>query len=480
MKFSPFAATAAAAFAIAGNIISTSEAAVYDEREFGPYYPYQPSHYGPAAACVFQPEAQLTLFECITPGTAICRDGWTFGIEGHNEGYVKLWDPKGVDVYAEFPGAKKLCIGERSGDHPYSWYHEETPFLYVLYDHGHSQAWLHCAGVGKEDKDALLKIVNLEDKTYIHDDPIVKFRKGPGYSNALWWVNAWGETYIDYGCEWYFETKKTKHPTEHPTKAPSNRPSDEPSLSPSRSPSDFPSSGPSETPSSSPSDVPSRVPSSSPSDTPSSDPTVSDEPSLAPSASGAPSDVPSRVPSSSPAPSLSTIPSGQPSLSSRPTGTAVPSFVPSNVPSAFPTVSARPSSPSSTCPDHVVVGCAKCGQVLECYIDYPPGPVFNKIAAYVTDDTTPTSGFCQTKGGGQSTCQGTSNDSDNQQQCSGNQGVIAYPGSDIAGKCPNTSSGFKCQGGQGGGGGPAALSNWNTYKINLDEDCNGVEDYVAV
>mmetsp|Transcript_1690 Transcript_1690/g.3707 ORF Transcript_1690/g.3707 Transcript_1690/m.3707 type:complete len:409 (-) Transcript_1690:1930-3156(-) len=323
MKFSPFAATAAAAFAIAGNIISTSEAAVYDEREFGPYYPYQPSHYGPAAACVFQPEAQLTLFECITPGTAICRDGWTFGIEGHNEGYVKLWDPKGVDVYAEFPGAKKLCIGERSGDHPYSWYHEETPFLYVLYDHGHSQAWLHCAGVGKEDKDALLKIVNMDDDEHhiypFNRDPVVKFRKGPGYSNALWWIDAMGKQYQDPGCRWHYDSDKPKPPTLRPTKyhrtkAPhSNKPTKAPH---SRHPTKYPTPAPTPYPSVSlhPSEHPSVGPSAMPSE--------SYEPSAKPSA------IPSALPSQSWRPSTmpSQAPSAGPSVSAPPTPCYCPCF----------------------------------------------------------------------------------------------------------------------------------------------------------
>ena len=113
------AAAAAAAIAIAGMVpdVLPAAEAFYDEDEYGPYYPYSPSPYGAAVSCAFQPNAQLNLFDCITPGTAICRDGWKFGIDGRNENFVKLWNPKGMAVYADFPGGRKLCIGERSGEY---------------------------------------------------------------------------------------------------------------------------------------------------------------------------------------------------------------------------------------------------------------------------------------------------------------------------------------------------------------------------
>lgn len=53
----------------------------------------QPYTYGGSPwpyTCVFEPEAQLQLHQCLVPGTAICRDGWAFGIDKKDK-YVKLW-----------------------------------------------------------------------------------------------------------------------------------------------------------------------------------------------------------------------------------------------------------------------------------------------------------------------------------------------------------------------------------------------------
>ena len=111
----------------------------YHDDNYAAVYPF-PSGYGPPFRCIFNPESQLGLFQCLTPGTAICRDGFAFGIDVH-DGYVKLWDPHGKVVYWDFPHAKKFCIGEKSGgymhDHyAHPWYDVETPFLFVLYDKG--------------------------------------------------------------------------------------------------------------------------------------------------------------------------------------------------------------------------------------------------------------------------------------------------------------------------------------------------------
>ena len=54
----------------------------------------------------------------------------------------------------------------------------------------------------------------------------MKFKKGPGFENALWWINAKGDALAGPGCEWYIDTK-----------APSPTPSASPSVSPSASPS---------------------------------------------------------------------------------------------------------------------------------------------------------------------------------------------------------------------------------------------------
>ena len=96
-------------------------------------------------------------------------------------------------LFKEWPGAKKLCIGEKGGyrslraSSPSSYwrYVVEIPHLHVDNDHGHSKAYLYCEGVGREDKDALLKIVDLGDE-YLYEESVVKLRKGPGFENALW------------------------------------------------------------------------------------------------------------------------------------------------------------------------------------------------------------------------------------------------------------------------------------------------------
>lgn len=65
---------------------------VGDPKQAYPDYGYEPPPgYSPyPVTCVFEPEAQLQLYQCLMPGTAICRDGWTFGID-KKDGYVKLW-----------------------------------------------------------------------------------------------------------------------------------------------------------------------------------------------------------------------------------------------------------------------------------------------------------------------------------------------------------------------------------------------------
>ena len=216
-------------------------------------------------------------------------------------------------IYEAWPGAKKLCIGEKSGNygygHPddksYWWMNDvEIPFMYVEYEHGHAKAYLHCRGVGRDDIDALLKIVNLEEEEYgLYKEPLVKFRKGPGVENALWWIDTWGSEWKDDGCEWYFDTKApTAVPTAHPTKRPTKKPT-------------------------------TAAPTAAPSPVPSADPTLSSAPSAVPSVSAAPSAGPSSAPSA--APSVSAAPSSGPSAS--------PSSWPSGSPSSPPSTSSAPS-----------------------------------------------------------------------------------------------------------------------------------------
>lgn len=136
-------------------------------------------------------------------------------------------------LFYSWPGAKKFCIGEKSesyGKHPmsYWWYDVEIPYIYVNYEEGHAKAYLHCKGVGREDKDTLLKIVDLGDE-YLYEEPVVKFKKGPGFENALWWIDAWGNQGQDYNCDWYYDTKA---PSATPSAAPSV--SKSPSAAPTR------------------------------------------------------------------------------------------------------------------------------------------------------------------------------------------------------------------------------------------------------
>lgn len=143
-------------------------------------------------------------------------------------------------LFKEWSGAKTLCIGEKDrhgyaspglrANKPYWWYDAETPYLYVNYDGGLSKAYLHCEGVGNEDIDALLKIVDLGEE-YLYEEPVVKFKKGPGFENALWWIDAKGDARAGPGCKWRYDTR-----------APSATPSAVPSTSsaPSPTPSDAP------------------------------------------------------------------------------------------------------------------------------------------------------------------------------------------------------------------------------------------------
>jgi len=243
MKFLRVLIVVAAAFVSSAAL----QVSAFDDQYF---YPHPPSfHYGPPFSCVFSPEAQLGLFRCLTPGTAICRDGWAFGIDAH-DGYVKLWDPYGMVVYGHFPNAKKFCIGEQSGaymhdfySHP--WYDVKAPFLFALFDDGASSAWLHCNGVGRDDKDAVLKIVNYNDRPAAGGDPIVKFKKGPGDENALWSIDAFGRERLDYGCDWFLDTAAGSGDTLVPSTSPSSTLSNVPSMSPSSTLSNVPSMSPS-------------------------------------------------------------------------------------------------------------------------------------------------------------------------------------------------------------------------------------------
>lgn len=96
----------------------------------------------------------------------------------------------------------------------------------------------------------------------------------------------------------------------------------------------------------------------------------------------------------------------------------------------------------------VPVGCAKCGQILECYVD-----TTTKDSALYTNtyNFLMSPEFCDSK----TPCD---------QQCAMAQGMKVYHKSEMPAGAIGSSS-FKCKAGAGGGA-PAALSNWNTYMVN--------------
>ena len=169
----------------------------------------------PDLRCPFTPEAQLTAFNCITPATGICRDGLFFGIDvpsdDPSDNAVILIEPTGEIIYSSFDGAVRLCVGED----PWAaspWSGGDTPYLFVSYDSGRSSAVLHCYGAYNDNKNAVLKIVDSDEYQYDftpyyqHTTPVVKFKKGPGYDNALWIIDGWGVEYTSPECEWKYSS----------------------------------------------------------------------------------------------------------------------------------------------------------------------------------------------------------------------------------------------------------------------------------
>jgi hypothetical protein len=116
-----------------------------------------------------------------------------------------------------------------------------------------------------------------------------------------------------------------------------------------------------------------------------------------------------------------------------------------------------PPEPEDDC-KNVDFACAKCGQVLECYINAPQFSIeYSKTEAYIKGPA-----FCN---GFKTTCGG--------QQCAMQQGLAVYPASRIDRQCPILGT-FQCKAGAGNGRG-AGLSNWATYQYNTcagDVDCS--------
>ena len=153
---------------------------------------------------------------------------------------------------------------------------------------------------------------------------------------------------------------------------------------------------------------------------------------------------------------------------------------------AIPKIRVHDCPEEPECPEVCVsVACAKCGSILECYIDdtlYSNTTMeYNSIEAYLnsTGDssmTNDTDFFCDLDMTGGRTPAG--------QQCAQAMGTKVYPASSgpeptgLTGWCPVTGdSGFKCFEGREKMmmgmkvPAPAALSNWATYKFKVD--CNG-------
>eukprot|EP00178_Gracilaria_changii_P013760 TRINITY_DN3876_c0_g1_i1.p1 TRINITY_DN3876_c0_g1~~TRINITY_DN3876_c0_g1_i1.p1 ORF type:complete len:337 (+),score=34.38 TRINITY_DN3876_c0_g1_i1:868-1878(+) len=103
-------------------------------------------------------------------------------------------------------------------------------------------------------------------------------------------------------------------------------------------------------------------------------------------------------------------------------------------------------------PECVNFDCAKCGQILECYVNSGFDELDAAICETVLDETQ----FCSTRSGRGTACL---------QQCSGRQGVQCIPGSSF-GSCPSMiGSSPMCMGGAGRNGErPADLSNFASYQ----------------
>jgi len=130
---------------------------------------------------------------CFGVGQGICGKGWKFGIDKfYDTTYLMLWreeDPA-HPVFREFPGATRLCIGEK---------YPNTSYLYVKF--GNCVKYLVAPGAGSPDKLARLKIVPDTDK-YSPYDTVVKLRDGPGYEDGILQIFANGAYKASHGAFW--------------------------------------------------------------------------------------------------------------------------------------------------------------------------------------------------------------------------------------------------------------------------------------
>ena len=117
------------------------------------------------------------------------------------------------------------------------------------------------------------------------------------------------------------------------------------------------------------------------------------------------------------------------------------------VPAPKPAPVTSPVAKPESCPEFA---CAKCGEILECYVEAEETSAKYIAAKKYIESTS----FCP---GSKTACGG--------QQCALSQGRVVYPVSKADPTCPKI-GGFKCKAGNSLGTSiGAGLSNWNTYKV---------------
>ena len=152
-------------------------------------------------------------------------------------------------------------------------------------------------------------------------------------------------------------------------------------------------------------------------------------------------------PAPKPAPVTPPVPAPKPA----PVTPPVPAPKPAPVMPPVPAPKAAPVTPPvakpESCPEFA---CAKCGQILECYVEAEETSSEYIAAKKYIESTS----FCP---GSKTACGG--------QQCALSQGRVVYPVSKADPTCPKI-GGFKCKAGNSLGNSiGAGLSNWNTYKV---------------
>jgi len=154
----------------------------------------------PSITCPYGGAMQVEHYgreQCIGVGQGLCKDGWQFGIRHYRDStYLMLWreDSPDYPVFWSFPGATQLCIGEQ---------YPNVAYLSITYED--CLYYLVGAGTGDANNLARLKIVPDMQK-YKPNDVVVKFRDGPGDSNALWQIFANGASMTSRYALWYNPT----------------------------------------------------------------------------------------------------------------------------------------------------------------------------------------------------------------------------------------------------------------------------------